>query len=243
MATLVLADSRSRRLSFSLFKWRYQFWAKTQGLAENGDGSDVDSDDERTVGPKHKTRAATVPRKRQRSAAVPPAQPPSAPLPAPAPAPNPVPAPAYAPPAPAPNPVPAPAPTLPAAPAPAPAPNAASASGSAPIITEEPDLFAGIDVSPPAPPPVTTTIPATAPVVSKDGAKEASPSSTTFTARNLCLAVWCAEVGGSVTSFNVYWDGIKKDKKLSQTLRVHRADFSHASVTERAVMRNVKYMI
>ncbi|KAF8181341.1 hypothetical protein K438DRAFT_1767844 [Mycena galopus ATCC 62051] len=31
---------------------RYQFWAKTQGLAENGDGSDVDSDDERTVGPK-----------------------------------------------------------------------------------------------------------------------------------------------------------------------------------------------
>ncbi|KAF8130020.1 hypothetical protein K438DRAFT_2032358 [Mycena galopus ATCC 62051] len=113
---------------------RYQFWAKTQGLAENGDGSDVDSDDERTVGPKHKTRAATVPRKRQRPAVVPPAQPLSAPLPAPAPAPNPVPAPAYAPPAPAPNPVPAPAPMLPAAPAPAPAPapNAASASGDKP---------------------------------------------------------------------------------------------------------------
>ncbi|KAJ7660588.1 hypothetical protein B0H14DRAFT_3700941 [Mycena olivaceomarginata] len=34
--------------------------------------------------------------------------------------------------------------------------------------------------------------------------------------QNLCLAVWCAEVGGPVASFNVYWDGIKKDKKLFQ---------------------------
>ncbi|KAJ6483089.1 hypothetical protein C8R45DRAFT_1215031 [Mycena sanguinolenta] len=160
-----------------------------------------------------------------------PAQPPSAPLPAPAPAPNPVPAPAYAPPAPAPNPVPAPAPAS-APPAPASTPAPAPAPNPVPLPPprypprphphphqpqcSEPDLCAGIDVSPPAPPPVTTTTPATAPVVSKAGAKEASPSSTMFTARNLCLAVWCAEVGGSVASFNVYWDGIKKDKKLSQ---------------------------
>ncbi|KAJ7856797.1 hypothetical protein B0H14DRAFT_3135932 [Mycena olivaceomarginata] len=74
---------------------------------------------------------------------------------------------------------------------------------------------------PPAPPPVTTATPAPAPapapvVVSKPGAKEASPNPTTLTARNLCLAVWCAEVGGFTASFNVYWDGIKKDKKLFQ---------------------------
>ncbi|KAJ7883862.1 hypothetical protein B0H14DRAFT_3746107 [Mycena olivaceomarginata] len=279
-----------------------------------GDGSDVDSDNERAVGSKHKARVGTVPRKHQKPAVVPPepssassstpAQPPSAPLPmsptppvpapapapnpapapapnpAPAPAPNPVPAPAPASalpapapnpaPAPAPNPVPAPAPApalpapaptpaptlapvpkpapapaLPAPPAPAPAPAPTPAPAPAPnprpgpwqphphpllrrspIYCESLIFFcgmrsltscsAGIDVSPPAPPPVTTTTPAPAPVVSKAGAKEASPSPTTFTARNLCLAVWCAEVGGPVASFNVYWDGIEKDKKLFQ---------------------------
>lgn len=96
------------------------------------------------------------------------------------------------------------------------------------------DIFsAGIDVALPAPPPVTTTTPAPpALVITKAGGKEASPSPTTSTARyvlspsltsllhrvcrNLCLAVWCAESGGPVASFTVYWDGIKKDKKLLQ---------------------------
>ncbi|KAJ7229903.1 hypothetical protein GGX14DRAFT_581593 [Mycena pura] len=35
-------------------------------------------------------------------------------------------------------------------------------------------------------------------------------------ARNRCLAVWCAESGRPMASFTVYWDGIKKDKKLLQ---------------------------
>jgi hypothetical protein len=53
---------------------RYRFWAKMQGLAENGNGSDVDSDNECAVGSKHKARAGTVPRKRQKPAVVPPGE-------------------------------------------------------------------------------------------------------------------------------------------------------------------------
>ncbi|KAJ7212568.1 hypothetical protein GGX14DRAFT_564325 [Mycena pura] len=126
--------------------------------------------------------------------------------------------------APAPAPF-APAPAPPPVPAPNPAPVTALATSApleppplapAPVTTEEPDIFAGIIVTPPAPPPVTTTTPAPAPVVSKAGAKEASPSLTTLTARNLCLAVWCAESGGPIASFTIYWDGIKKDKTLLQ---------------------------
>ncbi|KAF7347225.1 hypothetical protein MVEN_01477400 [Mycena venus] len=122
-------------------------------------------------------------------------------------------------PAPTPPPIsaPAPAPPAPLTPAPNPAPAPGVGAAPVPIVSEEPDLFAGIIVIPPAPPPVTTATPAPAPVVvSKSGAKEASPNLTTLTARNLCLAVWCAEVDGSTASFNVYWDGIKKDKKLFQ---------------------------
>ncbi|KAJ7230594.1 hypothetical protein GGX14DRAFT_583941 [Mycena pura] len=310
---------------------RYRFWAKTQGLGENGDGSD--SDDERVVGSKHKARAtaSASARKRAKPAVVPaglsssltPTEPPSAsllpspvpalaPVPAPTPltpalapssapallapfapapppltppplasaalvpspvpaplaptllitpfSPGPAPPPASPPPLAALVPTPAPAPLAPFAPAPpphsppplmhtwlapapapfapapappVPAPNPAPVPALAPTpapldppplapapvitsITAELDIFAGIDVAPPAPPPVTTTTPAPAPVVSKAGAKEASPSPTTLTARNLCLAVWCAESGGPVASFTVYWDGIKKDKKLLQ---------------------------
>ncbi|KAJ7323629.1 hypothetical protein DFH08DRAFT_969173 [Mycena albidolilacea] len=83
--------------------------------------------------------------------------------------------------------------------------NARPAVGAAsvPIVSEEPDLFAGIIVTPPAPLPVTTATPAPAPapapvIVSKPGAKEASPNPTTLTAWNLCLAVWCEVSGSSV---------------------------------------------
>ncbi|KAJ7360656.1 hypothetical protein DFH08DRAFT_800102 [Mycena albidolilacea] len=116
---------------------------------------------------------------------------------------------------------PAPTPLAPPASAPNPAPAPSVGAAPIPIVSEEPDLFAGIIVTPLAPPPVTTATPVPAPapapvVVSKPGAKEALPNPTTLTAQNLCLAVWCAEVGGSTASFNVYWDGIKKDKKLFQ---------------------------
>ncbi|KAJ7304847.1 hypothetical protein DFH08DRAFT_1055213 [Mycena albidolilacea] len=91
---------------------------------------------------------------------------------------------------------PAPAPPAPPAPAPNPAPAPGVGAAPVPIISEEPDLFAGIIVTPPAPPPVTTATPTPAPgpapiIVSKPGAKEASPNPTTLTAQNLCLAVWC----------------------------------------------------
>ncbi|KAJ7733119.1 hypothetical protein B0H16DRAFT_1580003 [Mycena metata] len=91
---------------------------------------------------------------------------------------------------------PAPAPPAPPAPAPNPAPAPGVGAAPVPIVSEEPDLFAGIIATPPAPPPVTTATPAPAPapapvVVSKPGAKKASPNPTTLTARNLCLAVWC----------------------------------------------------
>ncbi|KAK7032705.1 hypothetical protein R3P38DRAFT_2773244 [Favolaschia claudopus] len=129
------------------------------------------------------------------------------------------------------------------APPPNPAPTAV------PLVDEEPDLFnpsltsdsADIDVSPPSAPLVITTTPAPAPIVSKAGGKEASPNPTMFTARNLCLAVWCAEVGGPIASFNIHWDGIKKDKKLYQAYDSYARSLKRSSaetIPEVGVIRN-----
>ncbi|KAK7044955.1 hypothetical protein R3P38DRAFT_3177178 [Favolaschia claudopus] len=121
------------------------------------------------------------------------------------------------------------------APPPNPAPTAV------PLADEEPDLFADIVVPPPPAPPATTTTPAPAPIVSKAGGKEASPNPTMLTARNLCLAVWCAEVGGPIASFNIHWDGIKKDKKLFQAYESYARSLKKSSaetIPEVGVIRN-----
>ncbi|KAJ7051941.1 hypothetical protein C8F01DRAFT_1091141 [Mycena amicta] len=202
---------------------RYRYWAGKKHLVGANDASDDDSDDEVKTGSKRKRSTVSQPRKRQPPATDPAADPSLLRL--------------------------SPAPVNENVDRPAPAASGAASADVPPVlpcpvspVSRFPSSRfpasrfaasgrAGVDVPPPTPAPAsttaTTTLPATLPVttaVPKVSGKSCTPSATTFTARNLCMAVWCDDVGGLTSVFTAHWAVVQKDKALFTAYEAYARD-------------------